>query len=64
MTGSKEAFSKLDGGVTGSVKFSNGSKVEIRGRSTIIFLRIINIIQWDECGCKVLVNSGMLRIQD
>ena len=37
MTGSREAFSELDGGVTGSVKFDDGSKVEIQGRGTIIF---------------------------
>ena len=37
MTGSREAFSELDGGVTGSVKFGDGSMVEIRGRGTIIF---------------------------
>ncbi|CAA0839612.1 cysteine-rich RLK (RECEPTOR-like protein kinase) 8 [Striga hermonthica] len=37
MTGSKEAFSELDDDVTGTVKFGDGSKVEIRGRGTIIF---------------------------
>ncbi|CAA0806572.1 Gag-Pol-related retrotransposon family protein [Striga hermonthica] len=37
MTGSKEAFSELDNGVTGTVKFGDGSKVEIRGRGTVIF---------------------------
>ncbi|CAA0814359.1 Unknown protein [Striga hermonthica] len=37
MTGSKEAFSELDDGVTGTVKFGDGSKVEIRGRGTVIF---------------------------
>ncbi|CAA0825706.1 Unknown protein [Striga hermonthica] len=37
MTGSKKAFSKLDDGVTGTVKFGDGSKVEIRGRGTVIF---------------------------
>ncbi|CAA0813557.1 Unknown protein [Striga hermonthica] len=31
MTGSKEAFSELDDDVTGTVKFGDGSKVEIRG---------------------------------
>ena len=39
MTDSREAFSELDGGVTGSVKFGNGSKVEIHGRGTVIFRR-------------------------
>ena len=37
MTGSKEAFSKLDGNVTNTVKFDDGSRVAIRGRGTIIF---------------------------
>ena len=37
MTGSKEAFSELDGNVTGTVKFGDGSRVAIRGRGTIIF---------------------------
>ena len=38
MTGSKEAFSKLDGNVTSTVKFGDGSRVVIRGRGTIIFM--------------------------
>ena len=37
MMGSKEAFSELDGNVIGTVKFSDGSRVAIRGRGTIIF---------------------------
>ena len=37
MTGSKEAFSELDGNVTDTVKFGDGSRVVIRGRDTIIF---------------------------
>jgi len=37
MTGSKEAFSELDGNVTGTVKFDADSRVAIRGRGTIIF---------------------------
>ena len=37
MMGSKEAFSELDGNVTGAVKFGDGSRVAIRGRCTIIF---------------------------
>ena len=37
MTGSKEAFFKLDGNMTGTVKFGNDSRVAIRGRGTIIF---------------------------
>jgi hypothetical protein len=37
MTGSKTAFSELNGSITGTVKFSDGSRVVIQGRDTIIF---------------------------
>jgi len=37
MTGSKAAFSELDGNVTGKMKFGDGSRVAIRGCGTIIF---------------------------
>ena len=37
VTGSTAAFSKLDGNVTDTVKFGDGSRVAIRGRGTIIF---------------------------
>jgi len=37
MMGSKESFSELDDDVTGTVKFGDGSRVAIQGRSTIIF---------------------------
>ncbi|XP_066347715.1 uncharacterized protein [Miscanthus floridulus] len=37
MMGSKVAFSELDDNMTGMVKFSDGSRVAIRGRVTIIF---------------------------
>ena len=37
MMGSKAAFSDLDDDVTGMVKFSDGSRVAIRGRDIIIF---------------------------
>jgi hypothetical protein len=37
MTGSKAAFSELDGDVTGTMKFGDGSRVVIRGRGTVIF---------------------------
>ena len=37
MTGSKEAFSELDGNVTGTVKFGDGSRVAIQVCDTIIF---------------------------
>ena len=37
MTGSKTAFSELDGDVTSTVKFGDGSRVAIQGHDTIIF---------------------------
>ena len=37
MMGSKEAFSKLDGNRTGTVKFGDGSRVAIQRHGTIIF---------------------------
>ena len=38
MMGSKKTFSELNGNVTGTVKFGDGSRVAIRGRDTIIFM--------------------------
>ena len=37
MTGSKTALSELDDDVTGTMKFSDGSRVAILGGDTIIF---------------------------
>ena len=37
MTGACTAFAELDTGVMGSVKFGDGSMVDIRGRSTVLF---------------------------
>jgi hypothetical protein len=37
MTGARAAFSKLDFRIRGSVKFGNGSIIEIERRGTIIF---------------------------
>ena len=37
MTGYKASFSELDGDVTDTVKFGDGSRVAIQGRGTIIF---------------------------
>jgi hypothetical protein len=37
MTGSKAAFSELDGSITGTVKFGDGSQVVIEGCGTVIF---------------------------
>ena len=37
MTGSNASFSELDDDVTGTVKFSDGSRVAIQGHDTIIF---------------------------
>ena len=38
MTGAKSVFSKLDSGICGTVKFSDGSVVKIEGRDTILFV--------------------------
>ena len=37
MTGNREAFSELDAGVVGMVKFGDNSGVDIRGRGTVVF---------------------------
>ena len=37
MMGSKASFSELDGDVTSTVKFADGSRVALQGRGTIIF---------------------------
>ena len=37
MMDSKASFSELDDDVTGTVNFSDGSRVAIQGRGTIIF---------------------------
>jgi hypothetical protein len=38
MTGARAAFSELDFGIRGSVKFGDGSVIEIEGKGTILFL--------------------------
>ena len=38
MTGAKSAFSELDSGIHGTVKFVDGSVVEIEGHDTILFV--------------------------
>jgi hypothetical protein len=38
MSGAQSAFSKINFGVHRSVKFGNGSAMEIEGRDTILFL--------------------------
>jgi hypothetical protein len=38
MSGARSAFSEIDFGVRGSVKFGDDSVVEIEGHGTIIFL--------------------------
>ncbi|XP_066334463.1 uncharacterized protein [Miscanthus floridulus] len=60
MMGYKAAFSELDDDVTGMMKFDDGSRVVIRGRSTIIF----SIGQLDESGSEVLIKDGVLMIRD
>ena len=37
MTGAKSAFSELDSGIRGTVKFGNGSVVEIEGHGTLFY---------------------------
>lgn len=37
MTGSRSAFSELDTGVRGTVKFGDGSVVNIQGRGIVLF---------------------------
>jgi hypothetical protein len=39
MSGARSAFTEINFGVRGSVKFSDGSIVEIEGLGTILFLR-------------------------
>ena len=38
MTGDKSAFSEIDSGIRGTVKFSDGSVVEIEGHGTTLFV--------------------------
>ena len=38
MTGARSAFSKIDLGIRGTVKFGDGSDVEIKGHDTILFV--------------------------
>jgi hypothetical protein len=37
MSGDRAAFTELDQRITGSVKFGDGSTMEIRGRGTVTF---------------------------
>jgi hypothetical protein len=37
MTGARSSFSELDTGVRGTVKFGDGSVVDIEGRGTVLF---------------------------
>jgi len=38
ITGARSAFSKLDLGIRGTMKFDDGSVVDIKGRVTILFV--------------------------
>jgi hypothetical protein len=66
MTGSREAFLELDSGVTGSVKFGDSSKVEIRGHGTIIFRcqngehHALTDVYYIPQLCSSIVNIGQL----
>jgi hypothetical protein len=73
MTGEREAFSELDTSVVGTVKFGDGSHVEIRGRGTIVFkcqngkhraLTDVYHPQAPERGCRVMIGDGVLRVHD
>ena len=80
MTGDRAAFAELDTGITGSVKFGDGSTVDICGQGTVLFIcksgehravtgvyyiprlnsHIISLGQFDENGCQVLIEDGLL----
>jgi hypothetical protein len=73
MTGSKAAFSELDGSITGTAKFGDGSRVvtgvyyiSLTGVYYISQLRssIVSLGQLDEHGSEVLIKDGILRIRD
>lgn len=66
MTDDKEAFVEIDGDVGGTAKFGNSSTVDIRQMCTTSkgCARIISIAQLDELGCRVLVDSSILRIRN
>jgi hypothetical protein len=84
MTGDRAAFTDLDTSITGSVKFGDGSMVDICGQGTVLFIaksgehraitgvyyiprlntHIISLGQFDENGCQVLIEDGLLRVRD
>ena len=84
MTGDRAAFAELDTSIIGTVKFGDGSRVEICGQGTVLFVcktgehrvvtgvyyiprlntQIISLGQFDENGCQVLIEDGILRVRD
>ncbi|WVZ51069.1 LOW QUALITY PROTEIN: hypothetical protein U9M48_002253 [Paspalum notatum var. saurae] len=77
MTGNGKAFCELNRDITGQVKFGDGSTVDIvnpRGGGHRILTdvyyipclcsNIISLGQLDEDGCQVLIEQGVLRVQD
>ena len=84
MTGDRAAFAELDTSIVGTVKFGDGSRVEICGQGTVLFIcksgehraitgvyyiprlntQIISLGQFDENGCQVLIEDGLLRVRD
>ena len=66
MTGSKDSFSELDGDVTGTVKFGDGSRVAIQGRGTIIFRcqngehRALKDVYYIPQLCSSIISIGQL----
>ena len=66
MIGSKVVFSELDGDVTSMVKFSDGSRVAIQGRCTIIFRcqngehRALTDVHYIPQLCSSIISIGQL----
>nr|AAU90089.1 putative polyprotein [Oryza sativa Japonica Group] len=66
MTGSRSAFADLDTGVVGTVKFGDGSVVDIRGRGTVLFQckngdhRSLEAVYFIPKLCKNIISIGRL----
>ena len=66
MTGDKEKFMELNEGITGSVKFGDGSTVKIQGKGTITFKckngdkRTLNEVFYIPSLCSNIISLGQL----
>ena len=66
MSGDRTKFQNLDDSITGSVKFGDGSKVEIEGKGTIIFecrngeQRKLQDVYYIPRLCSNIINLGQL----